>query len=305
MDLTIFERYRDIIDDWSAFTDALARPLPPVIWANTLLTSGERGAVALARQGSAAEPLAWHPGGFRLPAGTRPGKTLGFLTGQYHVQEEVSLLPVALLDPQPGERLLDLCAAPGNKTVQAAVRMRDRGTVIANDKSRRRLGVTRRNVARLGITCVAATVADGSSLPRRCGLFDRVLADVPCTCEGTTRRNPEIALRRQLSPADQGRKQLKLLRKAVQHTRPGGRVVYSTCTFAPEENEMVVDALLRVSPPDSLQLLPARVAGFRCSAGLTAWHGRSFDPRLERTLRVFPHHNDTSGFFVAVLEKVA
>jgi NOL1/NOP2/sun family putative RNA methylase len=302
IDLTIFERYRDVVDDWQAFAEALARPLAPVVWANTLRTTAERFRERLAEAGLAAEHLAWHPGAFRLPLGTRPGKSLAFLTGQYHVQEEVSLLPVVLLDPRPGERILDLCAAPGNKTVQAAVRMGDRGAVIANDKSRRRLGVVRRNLERLGVTCVAVTVADGASLPRSWGLFDRVLADVPCTCEGTTRRNPEVAWRWQLSPLDQSKKQLPLLDKAVQHTRPGGRVVYSTCTYAPEENEAVVDAALRRYGSE-LRLLPAEIPGFRSAPGLTAWRDRRWDGSLERAMRVFPHHNDSGGFFVAMLER--
>ncbi len=303
MDLTIFERYRNIIDDWPAFAEALARPLAPVVWTNTLRTTPDRLRDWLGSDGLAPEPLAWHPGAFRLPVGSKPGKSLAFLTGQYHVQEEVSLLPVTLLDPRSGERLLDLCAAPGNKTVQAAVRMGNRGTVIANDKSRKRLGVVRRNLERLGVSCVAVTVGDGGSLPRSWGLFDRVLADVPCTCEGTTRRNPEVAWRWQLSPLEQSRKQRTLLEKAVQHTRPGGRIVYSTCTYAPEENEAVVDAMLR-RHDGVLRLLPARIPGFRSVPGLTAWRDQRWDGSLERAMRVFPHHNDTSGFFVAVLEKV-
>ncbi len=303
MDLTIFERYRDVVDDWSAFADALARPLTPVVWTNTLRTTPERLQGWWAEDGlAAAEPLGWYPGAFRLPLGSKPGKSLAFLTGQYHVQEEVSLLPVVILDPQPEERILDLCAAPGNKTVQAAVRMTNRGTVIANDKSRKRVGVVRRNLERLGITCAAVTVGDGGSLPRSWGLFDRVLADVPCTCEGTTRRNPEVAWRWQLSPLEQSEKQLPILEKAVEHTRPGGRIVYSTCTYAPEENEAVVDAVLRRWGGE-LRLLLARVPGFRCAPGLTAWRDRQWDPSLERAMRVFPHHNDTSGFFVALLEK--
>lgn len=302
MDLTIFERYRDIIDDWEAFTATLVRPLAPVVWANTLRAGPARLREWLAEDGIEAEPLDWWPEAFRLPMGTRPGKTLAFLTGYYHVQEEVSLLPVTLLDPRPGERVLDLCAAPGNKTVQAAIRMRNRGTLIANDKMRQRAGLVRRNLERLGITCAAVTSADGTSLPRRWGLFDRVLADVPCTCEGTTRRNPEVMWRWQLSPQEQSRKQLRLLEKAVRHCRPGGRIVYSTCTYAPEENEAVVDAALQANPR-ALRLLPAMVDGFRSAPGLTAWRGERWDASLERAMRVLPHHNDSSGFFVAVLEK--
>ncbi len=304
MDLSPLERYRPLIDDWSAFAAALARPLPTTIWANGLRTTPERLAAALAKGGVEAAALAWYPGAFRLPEGVRPGRSLAYVSGQYHVQEEVSLIPVALLDPQPGERLLDLCAAPGSKTVQAAVRMADRGTVVANERSRQRTGVLRRHLERLGITCAAVTVANAANLPRAAGVYDRVLADVPCSCEGTSRKNPEVLRRlRRRKPLTGG--QLAILRKAVQRVRPGGRVVYSTCTYAPEENEGVVGALLRESEPGSLRLLPARVDGVVSTPGLTAWCGERWDDQLELAMRVWPHHNDTGGFFVAVIEKLA
>ncbi len=304
MEHRIFERYREIVDDWDSFVDALRRPLRPVIWTNTLRVTPEKLRAWLAEEGVDTDPLGWYPRAFRLGDDISPGKSLAFVTGHYHVQEEVSLLPVMLLDPRPGERMLDLCAAPGNKTIQAGVHMESRGTLIAVDKKRQRSGIIRHNLARLGIHCAAVTVADSSSLPRSWGRFDRVLADVPCTCEGTTRRNPEVMLRWQLSSEEQARKQLELLKKAVRICRPGGRVVYSTCTYAPEENEAVVDAVLRDEEiGETLEVLPARIDGFRSLDGLTEWDGRRFDERLSRTMRVFPHLNDTGGFFVAILER--
>ncbi|MCP3963453.1 MAG: RNA methyltransferase [bacterium] len=306
MDLSPFERYRPLIDDWSAFAEALARPLPQVVWANTLNIDPPGLAERLARDGIEASPLPWHPGAFRLPAGARPGKTLAYVSGRYHVQEEVSLIPIALLDPRPGESLLDLCAAPGNKTVQAAVQMEDRGTVIANEKNRHRIGVLRRNLARLGVTSAAILHADAANLPATVGVYDRVLADVPCSCEGTTRKNPEVLHRLlRTRPGARSGGQLAILRKAIERVRPGGRVVYSTCSYAPEENEAVVAALLHGAEPGSLRLLPARIEGLQSSPGLNRWRGKRFGEQLEKAMRVWPHHNDTGGFFVAVIEKSA
>ena len=302
MDLSPFERYRPLIDDWEAFAAALGRPLPATIWTNSLRATPERLVAWLARDGVEVEPILWCPGAFRLPEGSRPGKSLAYISGWYHIQEEAALIPVVLLDPRPGERLLDLCAAPGNKTVQAAVLMDDRGTVIANERNRHRVGVLRRNLERLGITCTAVTVADAANLPRGAGVYDRVLADVPCSCEGTTRKNPEVL--RRLGNKRRTGGQLAILRKAVQLVRPGGRVVYSTCTYAPEENEGVVGALLREAPPGSLRLLPARLEGLKTAPGLTAWRGECWDDQLELAMRVWPHHNDTGGFFVAVIERL-
>ena len=296
-----FYRYRDIVPDFEDFLAALDRPQAPVICTNTLRTTPERLRRWFEVRGLRADPLPWNPRALRLQTGVRPGRTLPFLTGWYHVQEETSLLPVVLLDPRSGERLLDLCAAPGNKTLQAALHMEDQGVLFANDKSRHRLGVLRRNVDRLGVTSVAITAADGANLPKTCGPFDRVLADVPCSCEGTSRRNPEI-LRRPSVAGSRSSAQRALLRKAVQRCRVGGRIVYSTCTYAPEENEAVVHHILEEFG-DQLEVLPARIEGFPGLPGLVEWKGQAFDPRLERALRVYPHLADTGGFFVAVLEK--
>ncbi len=304
MDLSPLERYRPLIDDWNAFTAALERPLPVTIWTNTLRTSPKRLAARLAADGFLLEPIGWYPGAFRLPADAKPGKSLAYIAGHYHVQEEAALIPVALLDPRPGERLLDLCAAPGNKTLQAAVRMEDRGTVVANERARHRIGVLRRNLERFGVTCAAVTAGDAANLPRDAGVYDRVLADVPCSCEGTSRKNPEVLKRLRRQRRRTGG-QLAILKKAVQRVRVGGRVVYATCTYAPEENEGVVGALLRDAAPGTLRLLPARVDGLRSVPGVTDWRGERWDDQLALAMRVWPHHNDTGGFFVAVIEKVA
>lgn len=302
-DLSIFERYRPIIDDWPAFSDALAQPLPTVIWSNTLRTSPQQVADFLRHEGLDPQPLGWYPRSFRLPSEVRPGKSLAFLTGHYHVQEEVSQVPVVLLDPQPGDRLLDLCAAPGNKTLQAATHMQDRGTLIANDKSKYRLGVMRRNIERLGISNIAILQADAGNLPKRLGTFDRLVVDVPCSCQGTSRKNPEV-LRLGFQPGARQSGQISILRKAVQRCRVGGRIVYSTCTYAPEENEAVVDHILKEND-GALRLVPTQIPGLTFLPGLSRWQGEDFDSSMCHAARIYPHHNDSGGFFVALLEKVA
>lgn len=302
MDPGRLDRYRDIIPDWQDFLDASRAPLPTTAWANTLRTPVETVREILADEGIETEPLPWYPNGFETAFGTRPGKTLAYTTGIFHIQEEVSMLSVAFLDPQPGERILDLCCAPGNKTIQAAVSMGGSGSILANDINRHRLGMVVRNLERMGLTNVALVEWNGSNLPSEIGDFDRVLADVPCTCEGTTRKNPDLMWRDGQNSQRWSGVQVAILRKAVQRCRPGGRIVYSTCTYAPEENEQVVDAVLR-EYDDEVRVLPARVDGFDCLPGLTEWQGESLRPELSRTLRAYPHLNDSGGFYVAVLEK--
>lgn len=304
MDFGRLERYRDLVDDWPAFVDACQAPLPTTLWVNTLRAEVEQVRDLLTAEGIGLEPLSWYEAGFEAAFGTRPGKTLAYTTGLFHIQEEVSMLPVAFLDPQPGERLLDLCAAPGNKTVQSAVHMAGTGSILANDINSHRLGMVVRNLERMGLTNVALMQWNGGNLPPDIGIFDRVLADVPCTCEGTTRKNPDLLWKEKPTTSEQWvGSQAAILRKAVQRCRPGGRIVYSTCTYAPEENEEVVDTVLG-EYEDRVRLLPARLDGFEGRPGLTEWQGRRFRPELERTMRAYPHVNDSGGFFVALLEKL-
>ena len=296
-------RYLPLVDDPAAFAAALERPLPPVVWGNPLRTDPGRLATLLEDEGMEPRRLGWCPGAFRLAAGSRPGRGLLALTGLYHVQGEASLLPVELLDPQPDERVLDLCAAPGGKTARIAAAMGNRGTVVANDVDWRRLVALGRNVDRLGLANVAVTAWDAANFPGAAGPFDRVLADVPCTCEGTSRKNPEAltwggAGERRASAAVQK----AILRRAVRLCRPGGRIVYSTCTFAPEENEAVVSAIL-AELPGALDVVESRLDGFTADAGVSEWEGRALDPRVGRTLRIWPQRHDTGGFFVAVLRR--
>ncbi len=305
-DIGIFERYRPIVDDWEAFCDALKRPLPVCVWTNTLRTSAERLAQWMRAGGFPVEPIGWYPGAFRLPAEVHPGNRLEYVAGLYHVQEEVSLIPPMLLEARADERVLDLCAAPGNKTVQLAVAMNNRGTLVANDRNGYRLRALRRVIDRLGVVNTSVTAYDGANYPPESGLFDKVLVDVPCSCEGTTRKHPgAIASASESFYARVGGAQRALLRKAVRLCKVGGRIAYSTCTYSPEENELVVDDIITTFGPDALRVLPARISGLTCAPGLTQWQGRTLSADLSNAMRIWPHQNDTGGFFVALLEKTA
>jgi len=300
-----FARYRDLIDDWAAFAAALARPLPTCVWENPLRARPDELRAALEREGRAPTPLAWSPGSFRIDDARGLGTRWWYLAGLAHAQEEVSQVPVTLLDVRPGQRVLDLCAAPGGKTAQIAVALGNRGTVVANDVSLARMRSLRDAVDRLGLVNVTVTMGDGGSLTPAVGGFDRVLVDAPCSGEGTVRKMTDpsgVRFGEDVSRNYRGR-QVALLRKAVQLCRPGGRIVYSTCTFAPEENEAVVDTVLRQEGGRGLALAAVAVPGLVTASGATRWHGETFDASLSRAVRLWPHANDTGGFFVAVLDK--
>lgn len=296
-----FTRYQEIIDDWDAFQEAVKRPLPTTIWANPLRTTPAQLQAIL---GVPLEPIPWLPNAFRLPADFAAGQHWSYLAGLYHIQEEVSMLPVHFLDIQPGDRVLDLCAAPANKTAQIGMALNNSGTVVANDRSTGRMRAASHALNRLGLTNVTTTTTDAVNYPKASGFFDKILADVPCSCEGTCRKDRSVTWR--VSAKDSAKlvgSQEGILRKAVQRCRAGGRIVYATCTFAPEENERIVNTILQ-EYGEFVRLLPAEIVGLKSSPGLTEWQGEQLHPDLHHAIRVWPHQNDTGGFFVAVLEKL-
>lgn len=296
-----FERYREIIDDWSAFSDAVERTLPLCGWANRLKCTREELLERFEADGVVARPLDWHPDAFLLPDGFHPGRRIEHIIGLFQVQEEAALPPVEFLGITRGDRVLDMCAAPGNKTAQIAIALENSGTVVANDRSYHRMRAVRNTGDRLGLINVVCSEYDAGNLPGAIGHFDSVLADVPCSCEGTSRKNPSALDDPAASIASLANTQRAILWKAFQVCRPGGRVVYSTCSYAPEENEMVIhDILERLDfEPRALE---CRIEGFESSPGLTEWQGTQFADEMQNAMRVWPHHNDTGGFFVAAFE---
>ncbi|PCR90511.1 RsmB/NOP family class I SAM-dependent RNA methyltransferase [Natrinema ejinorense] len=298
------ERYRPIVDDFDAFLAACERPLGNAVRVNTIKVSVERTLEALAEEGVGYEQADWNPRVLDLETDS-PGSTWTSFHGFTHGQEEVSAVPPVVLDPEPGERVWDCCAAPGGKATQIAALMDDRGTVVANDNNLGRISALRFNAERLGATSLAVTNADARnySLERfDFDAFDRTLVDAPCSCEGTIRKNPDA-----LDNWSEGHIssvagiQKGIIRRAIQATREGGTVVYSTCTFAPEENEAVVQHALE---EEDCRVVDFDL-GLEHSPGVTEWEGERFDSSLEQAARIYPHQNDTGGFFVAKLEVTA
>jgi SAM-dependent methyltransferase len=239
-------------------------------------------------------------GAWRLRAQRDASFTRSWLLGGWHFQEESALVATHILDPLPGENILDLCAAPGNKTAELALAVGLSGTVVANEVSRARAGVIQTTVNRLGLPNVVMTIQDGTRWPGPGDAFDAVMVDAPCSCEGTCRKNPDVLVAQQ----DHGTHralQIRLLSEAVRLVRPGGRICYATCTFAPEENEAVLDHVLRMHPGMSVE--PVAIKGLHTDPGITHWDGTSFHPDVRHAIRLWPHRNDTGGFFAALLRK--
>jgi NOL1/NOP2/sun family putative RNA methylase len=293
------ERYREIIPEFERFLAVQSLPLPVSARINTLKADRDRLLQRLGRQGIRYESFDWYPLGLRLEL-TKPGKLLEHLMGYIHIQEELSMVPPLVLDPRPGEFVLDMCASPGSKTTQISQMMKNHGLVFANEPSLARVAPLRSNCERLGVLNVAITRYDGRNFPgHQDFLFHRVLVDAPCSSEGRARRDSDLLSRcsRQRS-LDIQALQAGLLKRAIKIVRPGGVIVYSTCTYAPEENEMVVREVL-----DEARLESFSIPGLKGCPGITEWDGHSLDEDLKCCARYYPHLNDTGGFFVAKLIK--
>ncbi|MFW5746616.1 MAG: RsmB/NOP family class I SAM-dependent RNA methyltransferase [Nanoarchaeota archaeon] len=223
------------------------------------------------------------------------GNLLEHSLGYIYIQEPASMVPPLALDPQPGELILDMCAAPGSKTTQIIQQMNNTGLVVANEYIGSRLAPLAINTQRLGSTNVVCTKMDGNRI--RGLAFDRILVDAPCSGVGTISKsmktvqiwNPNMIRRL-------AKTQLRLLNNAYRLIKPGGTVVYSTCTTEPEEDEGVVSSFLEEHPDMELQNIDLNIER---SQPFQEFEGRRFHPDISRCLRIWPQDNDTEGFFVA------
>ncbi len=295
------ERYRHLIPDYEKFLRVVQTPAPTVIRANTLKTSPEVLAARLKKIGYSLSALGWDPWLFTVPNGESISSTLEHWLGHFYIQEATSALAVHILDPQPGEIILDLCAAPGGKTTHIAQKMQDKGLIIANDRTEKRLRALHSNLTRLGVTIAAVTETDGRRFPDLGIPFDRVLVDAPCSSEGRVRDQPQL-----LEPVDPSflryiiSVQKGLLRRALELIKVGGVVVYATCTFAPEENEGVVSYALQRLPCELVSIeLP--VPGH---PGVTEWNGLRWNPEVVKCVRVYPHDVNSGGLFAAKFRRL-
>ncbi len=297
-----FERYREIIPDFERFLEHLKEPLPLYFRLNDLkCPDPEIVLKGLARQGAKAEPVPQVPYFYRVEPRSFPlGNTEEYYLGYIYPMTLNSSLPVLALDPQPGEVILDLCAAPGSKTTQIAQLTRDQAVIVANDRRLDRLTALVANLKRLGIACALTTLYRGEEFPHGIS-FDKVLVDAPCSGEGRYRQGYEGELLYQ----KEGRTNLPAIQKgllvrAFDLVRVGGIVVYSTCTINPDENELVVDYLLRKRQGRLLESDYPQPH----HPGLTEWEGKILHPDLRKAARFFPHETDSVGFFVAKIERL-
>jgi NOL1/NOP2/sun family putative RNA methylase len=279
----------------------IKKPLPQSLRINTL--KADRSNILSLLANLRVRRLPFYHHGFLVDGKHSLGNHLAHRLGLIYVMEVASMLPVIVLEPQPGEVVMDLCAAPGSKTTQIAQLMDNQGLLVANEISRKRMKGLIHNVKRCGLMNEVVVSINGHKAHRIFSdYFDRILVDAPCSAEGTIRRSKAVLYHWGISNIQRmSRLQIGLATSAFRALRPGGTMVYSTCTIAPEENEKVISYLLEKYP--EAELLPIKLDRFQARPGITRWQGISFDRRMENCVRILPQDNDTAPFFIARLTK--
>lgn len=248
--------------------------------------------------------IPWAREGYYYKEDKRPGKHPFHEAGVYYIQEPSAMAAVELLDPKPGERILDLCGAPGGKSTQIAGRMRQAGLLVSNEIHPARAKILSRNIERMGVGNAVVTNEDSQTLLEHFPeFFDRILVDAPCSGEGMFRKDQQA---RQEWSIDNIRlcvsRQARILDHAAGMLKAGGRLVYSTCTFSPEENEGSIQGFLERHRDFALEDMGIPDGFSSFGHGQPAWIGAGRE-ELERTFRIWPHKTDGEGHFLAVLKK--
>ena len=239
-------------------------------------------------------PVPWCADAFYVHGDVRPGTHPYWYAGLYYLQEASASLPAEVLPVQPGDRVLDACAAPGGKTVTLAAKLQDTGVLISNDISISRQNATLKNIQRYG---AGNTYVTGEDLNRMAEhfpeYFDCILLDVPCSGEGMFRKDPSlIKAWEERGPQYYAEIQKEIVTSALGMLREGGKLVYSTCTFSPEEDEEIILYMKKICP--QLQVLPIKRDG-------NFAHG--ILPGTENCVRLYPHRLQGEGHFTALLQK--
>src|SRR3989344_1660835 len=297
--------------DFYKYNEIIHHPRRNFIRCNTLKITPAELLKKLSEKWLVVQPYPEHPEIMLINQNILPGElgnAIEHILGYYYIQEVCSMMSVLALDPQPGELVLDLCASPGSKTTQMAAKMKNSGTLIANDLKMDRIAILASNLERCGSTNTIVTRDDAinlcSKLSKENIKFDKILLDAPCSGEGTLRSSQKTFLIWNEKVVKKlSRQQKKLLAFALKCLRAGGTLVYSTCTHSPEENESVVDFALKNFPVkiESINI------PMKCRPGVIAWEKEDYNKEVQKTCRIYPQDNDSEGFFVSkmtLLEEV-
>lgn len=297
------ERYLQLFGaETEAFLIGNDEPLPKTLRVNTLVTSPQKLASRLRQKGVDLKPVDGLPYAFRIQQSQIPiGATTEYLQGQYMLQSPASMWAVETLSPKADSVVVDMCAAPGGKTTLIAQLMQNKGAILATDINRHRTRSLRSNLSRMQITNSLVMRTDATQLPNLDIEADAVLLDAPCTGEGLIPLDPSRKRSRTADDlAELASLQKKLLLAGIALLKEKGVLVYATCSFAPEENEEIIDYALQRSSIRIIETgLPVGEPGF------THPFNTELDSSLRFARRFYPNLHQMEGFFICKLEKLA
>jgi NOL1/NOP2/sun family putative RNA methylase len=278
--------------DYPAFLSALERPLQ-----KGLRLSRRK---ALSKVPFILEPIPWAENGYYYDPDTRPGKHPYHEAGLYYLQEPSAMAPAGLLSPKPGDRVLDLCAAPGGKSTQLGDMLEGQGLLVANEINPKRAKILSRNIERMGIPNALVLNMHPRDLEGRFPeFFDKILVDAPCSGEGMFRKEEAAVTDWSQATVEMcAGRQAEILDSAAKMLRPGGLLCYSTCTFSPEEDEGAVAAFLSRHP--DFHVVPVDAPWF--APGNPQW-ATPETPQLSDTFRLWPHKLSGEGHYAALLQR--
>ncbi len=303
---SMLERYRVLLEDeLDAFLQCLNAPQANFLRVNTLKFPVSQGRKRLEEMGVETVAIPWYSAGFRVTGEfEKIPHSYEFALGYFYFQEGGSMIPPLALKVKENQCILDMCAAPGSKTTQMAQIMQNSGVIVANERISGRVVILAHNLRLCGVANTIVLSEDGRKLTQKLSTnFDRILADVPCTASGHLRSKKS----QYNFPNPRRFRAIQTLQKELLSTsfnllRPGGLLVYSTCSLYPEENEDVVQYLL--TRFNDAELVKPNVPRLVSHSGLSAWENRSYEDSMARCLRVYPHDNDTDGFFIALIRRL-
>lgn len=292
--------------DLASVVESLKNLKPTTLRVNTLKSNRQTIEEILTKNEITFDHIPWYPDAFIVPNtfAKKITQLEAFNQGLYYVQSLSSMIPPLILKPQPTDAILDMCAAPGSKTTQIAAIMGNGGQIIANDLSRVRTYRLQGNLDIQGVTNTRVLLGPGQFIWKRMPTsFDKVLLDAPCSLEGRFNINDPDSYKQWTTKEvkKNSDRQKFLLRSAISCVKPGGEIIYSTCTSSPEENEGILDWTLK-KEGDRLELLPVELPHLPFASALAGWKGKVYQPSIALTKRITPSLL-YEGFYIARLRK--
>ena len=300
----MIERYFQFLgeDQTKQLLDANEKPLTPSIRVNTIKIEIETLKNRLENKGFKLELIDWIPYGFKIRnAPFNLGSTHEYLQGLYYLQSIAPMLPVHILNPNPGDIVVDMCAAPGGKATHIAQIMNNKGNLILIERNQKRIAALEINLLRMGVTNSIILNDDAVNLPKLNISANKILLDAPCTGEGLIRQDPSRKKSKKMKDINKmSTIQKHLLESGLNSLKTGGKLLYSTCSIAPEENEIVVNDVLNALSDHKICEFPHRYG----ENGFTEVYGKTLREDLKYSQRLYPHLHDTIGFYLCLIKKV-